>query len=403
MAQSISPEDVAALMASDRLHAVIDVRSTEDFRGGQIFGSTTLALAELEARLPALVPVTSVEVVVLDADAAATERAAEACERLGYEAVRALDGGYAGWLAAGQPTETGWSVLGKDMGERLLMQEPVPEIDADELAAKLERGDPVIVLDSRTPAEFERSCIPGARSVPGGELPLEISDLLADPAAVAGTVVVNCAGRTRSILGAYQLRRMGVQNAVALRNGTMGWMLSGHELQTGATGWQPVEHSTAAVDRAEHAASEIAERDGVELIDVARIEELRAAADRDPLYIVDVRMPHEYLEGHIPGALTCPGGQVAFSDDQIAIRGANLVVVCDGRARAIFAGSLWRQMGFPRVYALDGGVGAWTGAGHDLERGGEERPFVGGGTRTREQMIEYLRWEEELGEKYASS
>ena len=168
MAPSISPEDVAALMASDRLHAVIDVRSTEDFRGGQIFGSSTLPLAELETRRPALVPVTSGELVMLAASSAATESATEACERLGYNAVRSLNGGYAGWVAAGQATETGWSVLGKDMGERLLMQEPVPEIEADELAAKLERGDPIIVLDSRTPAEFERSCISGARSVPGG-------------------------------------------------------------------------------------------------------------------------------------------------------------------------------------------------------------------------------------------
>ena len=174
MTPSMSPHELEVLMASDRLHAVIDVRSTEEFRGGQIFGSTTLPFAELDERLPALVPVTSVEVVVLDADGPATERAAEVCERLGYEAVRPLEGGYEGWAAAGLPTITGWSVPGKDMGERLLVQEPVPEIDADELAARLERGDPVIVLDSRTSAEFERSCIPGARSVPGGELPLEI-------------------------------------------------------------------------------------------------------------------------------------------------------------------------------------------------------------------------------------
>jgi rhodanese-related sulfurtransferase len=148
---------------------------------------------------------------------------------------------------------------------------------------------------------------------------------------------------------------------------------------------------------------EIAEEDGIELIDVSRLLHLRAEASDHPLYIVDVRMPHEYIEGHIPGALTCPGGQVAFSDDQIAIRGASLVTVCDGRARAVFAASLWKQMGFPRVYALDGGVRAWAEAGNPLERGGEERPFVGGGTRTREQMIEYLRWEEELGAKYQSS
>ena len=76
------------------------------------------------------------------------------------------------------------------------------------------------------------------------------------------------------------------------------------------------------------------------------------------------------------------------------------MTVCDGRAGAIFSASLWRQMGFPRVAVLDGGVTAWAAAGRELEVGGEERPFVGAGTRTREQMIEYLRWEEALSEQY---
>jgi rhodanese-related sulfurtransferase len=257
------------------------------------------------------------------------------------------------------------------------------------------------VLDSRTPAEFARSCIPGARSVPGGELPLAITDILErERDADDVTVVVNCAGRTRSILGAFQLGRLGVPNVVALRNGTMGFMLAGHELQTGAEPGEPPEHSAHATAVAERAANEIAASDGVQVVSVEELQALRATADSDPLYVVDVRMPHEYIAGHVPGALTCPGGQIPFSDDQIAIRGATIVTVCDGRARAIFGASLWRRMGFPRVATLDGGVTAWSAAGLPLEEGGEDRPFVGGGVRTREQMIEYLRWEEALGEQY---
>jgi rhodanese-related sulfurtransferase len=228
---------------------------------------------------------------------------------------------------------------------------------------------------------------------------LHITDILAEGEAAGATVVVNCAGRTRSILGAFQLQRMGIANVVALRNGTMGWQLAGHELEEGSEALRLAAPSARAAEAAERAAAEIGEQDSVELISVEQLQALQAAADRDPLYVVDVRLPHEYIAGHIPGALTIPGGQLPFSDDQIAVRGARIVTVCDGRARAIFAGSLWSQMGWD-VATLDGGVGAWTAAGLTLESGGEEQPFGVGGMRTPEQMVEYLEWEEELGEKY---
>ena len=231
------------------------------------------------------------------------------------------------------------------------------------------------------------------------QLALQITDILAEDGAAGATVVVNCAGRTRSILGAFQLQRMGIPNVVALRNGTMGWQLAGHELEEGTEAERPAGYSAQAVGAAERSADRVAEQDGIDLISVEQLQALQATAGREPSYVVDVRLPYEYIAGHIPGALTIPGGQLPFSDDQIAVRGARIVTVCDGRARAIFAGSLWSQMGWD-VSALDGGVGAWTAAGFALESGGEERPFGVGGVRTREQMVEYLEWEEELGEKY---
>jgi rhodanese-related sulfurtransferase len=399
MARPITPDSLRVLMDGDELHAVLDVRPRDAYVAGQIFRSTTVPRDDLAARLPALGPVRTVRTILVGADDTAGREAAALAEQLGYANVEWLAGGYAAWADGQLPTITGWSVPGKDFGERLLVQEPVPEIEPDELADLQARGAPLLILDSRTPAESTRGCIPGGRNVPGGELPLAIGDLMAaaDPQT---TVVVNCAGRTRSILGAFQLQRMGVPNVRALRNGTMGWLLSGRETQRGADGWGPDTHSAASTAAAEQAAARIAAEDGVQLIAVDELRDLQARADVDPLYVVDVRMPAEYLAGHIPGALTCPGGQVAFSDDQIAVRGATIVTVCDARARAIFAASLWRRMGFPRVCALDGGITAWTAAGLSLEPGGEERPFGGGGLRTREEMLAYLEWEEELGRKY---
>ena len=62
---------------------------------------------------------------------------------------------------------------------------------------------------------------------PGGELILWAEELRNKP-----TVIVNCAGRTRSIIGTAALRRLGLTNVRALRNGTMGWVLAGYQLET---------------------------------------------------------------------------------------------------------------------------------------------------------------------------
>ena len=58
-------------------------------------------------------------------------------------------------------------------------------------------------------------------------------DLAPDPDTL---VVVNCAGRTRSIIGCQSLRNAGIANeVVALKDGTMGWELAGFECERGAT------------------------------------------------------------------------------------------------------------------------------------------------------------------------
>ena len=73
--------------------------------------------------------------------------------------------------------------------------------------------------------------IPTATSVPGAELALRVRALAPDRAT---TVIVNCAGRTRSIIGAQSLINAGLPNRVAaLRNGTIGWTLAGLDLDHG--------------------------------------------------------------------------------------------------------------------------------------------------------------------------
>ena len=143
-----------------------------------------------------------------------------------------LDGGINRWSVEGYPTEWGTNVISKDFGEKVEVVHHVPEIEATELHERIERGDKLVILDTRTPEEYQRFCIPGGRSVPGGELALRITDITKDLDEDT-TVIVNCAGRTRSVIGTRVLQRMGMTNIYGLKNGTSGWVLAGYDLETG--------------------------------------------------------------------------------------------------------------------------------------------------------------------------
>src|SRR5207249_8081948 len=135
-----------------------------------------------------------------------------------------------------------------------------PEIGATALAERIARGDDLLIVDSRTPEEHYRACVPGAISVPGGELVFRIVDLLPRPDT---TIVVHCGGRTRSYIGAESIRRMGLPNpVVAVENGTMGWELAGLELERGAARRAP-EPAPASRALAASVAARVAAPEGV--------------------------------------------------------------------------------------------------------------------------------------------
>jgi len=251
----------------------------------------------------------------------------------------------------------------------------VPTMRPEELYARQQRGEKIILLDSRTPEEHRRATIPGSRIAPGGELALRISELVPDPDA---EVVVHCAGRTRSIIGARLLQRMGFRKVYDLRNGTMGWGMAGLELEQGSQRLELPAPSPAGLARAEAFAARVAEEDGVRTLTIPALREMLARAERDNVYLIDVRTVQEYAQGHIPGFQWSPGGQaVQRTDDLVGVRNGHVVFACDGRVRAAVTASWYRQMGFPNVYAVDGGTTAWVAAGLSLEK--SQAPSESGG------------------------
>ena len=377
MASSISPKGLADLLDSGASVALIDVREHGEFNSSHIAGFSSLPRRLLEFEMGHLVPFAGARVVVCDDDGRRARLAAVTLERMGYGNVSVLEGGVNRWTTDVYPTEWGMNVPSKDFGERVEVVHQVPEMEADELHARVQRGERLVILDTRTPEEYGRFCIPGGRSVPGGELALRVTDILRE-AGEGATVVVNCAGRTRSIIGTRALQRMGLANVYGLKNGTSGWVLAGLELETGADRLQLPPPSREGVAAAEEYAARLAAEDGVRYIDAPQLQSLMAKAQERPVYLVDVRTMEEYRAAHIPGFRWFPGGQaVQRSDDLVGIRDGVIVFTCDGVARSTVTASWYLQMGYPNVHALRGGTAAWSAAGLPMETGVPGRPLFG--------------------------
>jgi rhodanese-related sulfurtransferase len=377
MTDRLSPEALTQLLQGSAQFALIDVREAGEYNSSHIPGASLIGRRQLEFLMPHAVPFKGTHVVLCDDDGRRAQRAAATLERLGYSHVSVLDGGINRWVTKGFSTEWGSNVPSKDFGEKVEVLHHVPEIDATELAERLQRGDKLVILDTRTPEEYRRFCIPGGRSVPGGELALHITDI-AKNLDKETTIVVNCAGRTRSIIGTRVLQRMGLPNVYGLKNGTSGWVLAGQQLETGADRVQLPEPSPDGVAAAEAYADKLAAEDGVRYLDIPALQAMMERGNKETVYLVDVRTMEEYAAGHIPGFRWFPGGQaVQRSDDVAVVKNCPVVFACDRKARATYAASWYRQMGFQEVYAVNGGTSAWAASGRMLEKGLPEEIPVG--------------------------
>jgi rhodanese-related sulfurtransferase len=371
MSREITAAALAELLDTHATLALVDVREPGEYNLAHIAGASSVPRRQLETRLGRLVPFRGVDVVVCDDTGRRAALAAATLERMGYTRVAVLQGGVNRWASENRPTEWGMNVPSKDFGEKIEVQHHVPTIDADELARRQRRGDELVIVDTRTPEEYRRFCIPGGRSAPGGELALRIHELVRErPGA---TVVVNCAGRTRSIIGARVLQRMQLPNVVSLRNGTSGWLLAGLELERGADRVELPAPSAAGRAAAEAFAARVAAEDGVRMLTIGELQKVMARAAGESVYLIDVRTREEYLAGHVPGFGWMPGGQaVQRADDTVAVRNGVVVFCCDGTVRASVTASWYRQMGFASVFAVTGGTTAWVAAGQPLASGPDE-------------------------------
>jgi rhodanese-related sulfurtransferase len=391
--QIATPADIrTALLAGDEI-AIIDVREEHEFAQGHPLFAAQIPLRRIDEEARWRIPRAQTPIVVYDDGEGLARKAAIRLQGLGFTDVRELEGGLAAWRDAGYELFEDVNSYSKAFGELVENRCHTPSLAAEEVQALIREKADIAILDARRYDEYNTMSIPTGTSVPGAELVLRARSIAPDPDT---TIIVNCAGRTRSIIGTQSLVNAGIPNKVfALRNGTIGWTLAGQELETGQERFAPeVDRENSEEARAN--ARNVAYRAGVKRIGWAELDHLKAETERT-LYLYDVRQPAAFAAGHLPGFRNAQGGQLVQETDHYApVRGARIVVSDDLGPRADMTASWLAQLGW-EVFVLEDFTGPLaTGSdGAPPPRGPEgryKRPYEGTDNKAA-AMQAYLDWE----------
>jgi rhodanese-related sulfurtransferase len=338
--------------------ALIDVREHGQHGEGHPFFAVSIPYSRFELGLPALVPNPATRLVLCDGADGVAERAARRAAALGYSRVSVLAGGVEAWRGVGYTLYAGVNVPSKAFGELVEHARRTPRVTATALKTMQDAGENLTILDGRTFAEFQKMSIPGGVSCPNGELALRIGALVSDPKT---KIVVNCAGRTRSIIGAQTLIDFNVPNPVfALENGTQGWFLAGLQLDHGASRRSATLPGPDDLGALRERARALAAGRDVAFVGAEEVQRWLTDPSRTT-YLFDVRTPEEYAAGAAPGFAHAPGGQLVQATDQwIGTRGARVVLADDEEVRAPMTAQWLRQLGH-EAYVLEGGIAAASG------------------------------------------
>jgi rhodanese-related sulfurtransferase len=342
--QSIDAATLQAWLRDGDEIALLDVREHGQYGEGHPFLAVSLPYSRLELDVQRLVPRRDTRLVLFDeVRSGVAERAAARLLALGYTCVCTLAGGAQAWAAAGRTLFQGQNLPSKTFGERVEQSFDVPHISPMRLQAWLAAGKPVVLLDGRTPQEHRKMTIPGAIPLPNGELALRWPSVVPDPDI---PVVVHCAGRTRSIVGAQILRDIGLPNPVyALENGTQGWALEGLELERGSARELPPAAGSAAREGARRAAQALADRTGVAVLSAQQAQAWLDDVQRTT-FVFDVRTAAEFEAGSQPGVQHVPGGQLLQTTDQhVGVRNARVLLLDEDGIRAPVVAAWLRRLG----------------------------------------------------------
>ncbi len=349
MIQSMSAQSAKQAIHGQQECALLDIREHGQYGEGHPFLSVHCPYSDFEQSIARLVPNTQVPIILMDDGDGLSERAAKRAVAIGYTQIAILAGGAPAWSAAGYTLYKGVNLPSKTLGEIIEHHDHPKVITPQQLHDWQTQGKPMHFFDCRPPNEYDKMTIPGAACVPNGELAHRLAAVVPDDTT---PIVVTCAGRTRGLIGAAGLERLGLPNPIfAVENGTQGWALAGFALKRGNGQPDMPALSARALEVSRQRADQLMAQEGLPCID--RAEFLRLAKDGSrTIYLIDVRSAAEFKQEHLPGAVHAWSGQAAQAADlTMGVRRARVVLSDDTGLRAAMAGLWLRAMGY-EVYVM---------------------------------------------------
>lgn len=87
----------------------------------------------------------------------------------------------------------------------------------------------------------------------------------------------------------------------------------------------------------------------------------------DRLFVLDVRTPREYAEGHVPGAVNVPQEQLASRLAEVP-KDKDVVIYCRSGRRSALAADVLAANGYSRLSHLEGDMNAWIEKGRPVAK-----------------------------------
>ena len=353
MKLKITPETVRSWISDKEEVAFIDVREIGQHTNGHPFFSISIPYSLFEFNIKILVPNKQTRVILIDNNNGISDLVYNIAHQMGYSNISIIEGGVEEWVSAGYKLFDGINVPSKSFGELVEKYFHTPSITAKELAQKQKNNENYIVIDGRPFLEYNKMSIPKSICCPNAELFYRVSSYIKD---INTEIIINCAGRTRSIIGAQTLIDFGIKNKVkALENGTQGWFLSELSLEHNKNKYLEVLPNDLEIQQLQNKVLKLINDLNIELIDLKKAQQL-IIDKKKSTFIFDVTTSKTI--NITPGTImNVPGGQlIQATDKYIGVWKATVILVDDGDLIRAGTTSFWlKKMGY-EVYILKEGL-----------------------------------------------
>lgn len=356
---AVSAEDVGTALIEREL-VLLDVREVNEYAEGHIEGSFNVPIRELGKNLN-LLPDLNAEIIVICKGGGRAMLAQSSLNVLGYANAKTMKGGFNAWVGeefpvttepfvpeAGTAPEFDADVLVAVDSYLSTLPEGFGLVSAANLAVELAEKE-IVLIDVRSEGEWnEQGYIAGAQHIWIDEFMFK-QDLW--PADKNAEIVVYCASSYRGGIAMTMLKLMGYPNVRNMTGGFSSWVGEGLPVEGGMAVAPEFDLQTYLTDYVAGLP---------ETYNALRVSDLEAelAAGGD-LFLMDVRSPDEYAEGHIEGAVNIPMNTVADSLALLPNLDANIVVYCGSGHRSAIVMEVLNLLGYTNVRSLLGGTKAW--------------------------------------------